>query len=486
MHDDELQRRSAIRHNLIETGTDPYPASCAVTHTNAELQTQFSTLEAGQETDLGAVVAGRVMSIRNSGMFIDLIDPTGAIQIFTDVKGAETLRVSISHVDLGDWVQATGRVRRTKRGELTVNATQVALICKALRAPPEKFHGLQDTETRYRKRYLDMMANSETRERFRMRAGIITAIRQCMISLGYLEVETPILQSRYGGASARPFVTRHNALSLDLYLRIAPELYLKRLLVGGLHTRIFELNRNFRNEGLSPRHNPEFTMLEAYEMYADYSTMMGRLEAMIQAAGEVVGTSGVVEYQGRAINLKAPFKRVTMLSAVHEATGLDFEMAADANEAQVMAKAIGVEIEQGETWGGIVARVFEEKVEPTLIQPTHVTEFPKDISPFAKNLPGNLRLVERFETYVNGWEIANAFSELNDPIEQRARLEDQLRQGLRRVEGTEDIDADFLEAIEHGMPPTGGLGLGVDRLVMLLTNAATIKDVIAFPTMRNQ
>lgn len=477
------QKLARLRE-MLET---VYPAHFHRTATNGELADRYADLPPDTETDDVVTVAGRVHSARNSGMFIDLHDASGKIQIFTHKDTAsEEARALLPYIDLGDIIGVEGRVRRTRRGELTVNAATITMLTKALRPMPEKYHGLADIETRYRKRYLDIMSNEDSRRRFRLRSRILSGVRRFMEADGFTEVETPMLQPVYGGATAEPFKTHHNVLKSDMYLRIAPELYLKRTLIGGLADKVFEVNRNFRNEGISTRHNPEFTMLEAYWAYADYEDMMDLVERMFSAlATELLGTTEV-PYGERMLSFAAPFRRVPMPEAVREATGVDFLAIGSDEEARAAARRLGFEIDDDMRWGEVLAFLFEEKVEGTLIQPAHVTHFPKDISPFAKDVPGEPRLVERFETIVNGWEICNAFSELNDPQEQRQRLCEQVAQAKARGESQRVLDEDFLEAMDHGMPPAGGLGIGIDRLVMLLTDAPSIRDVILFPARKTR
>ena len=361
---------------------------------------------------------------------------------------------------------------------------RITMLCKTLRPMPEKFHGVTDVETKYRRRYLDVMVNEESRDRLRARSHVLTKIRGFMADEGFLEVETPMLHPIYGGAVAEPFVTRHNALDQDMYLRIAPELYLKRTIISGLTDRVFEVNRNFRNEGLSTRHNPEFTMLEAYWSYADYRDVMDLVERLFGTLVEMLHGSTTLRYAEQDISFAAPFERLPMPKAVKDKTGIDFLAIHSDEEAREAAKALGFEIEPTFSWGETLAHLFEETVEGSLIQPTHVIDFPKDISPFAKQIPGEPRLVERFETYCNAWEICNAFSELNDPDEQRRRMTEQVEQAHARGEVERRLDTDFLEAMDHGMPTAGGLGIGIDRLVMILTNAKSIRDVILFPALK--
>ena len=472
---------------LREKVGDVYPAHFHRTMTNVELAEKYRDLPADTETQDIVTVAGRVYSSRNSGMFMDIHDASGKIQIFShkDVT-PEPARELLPLIDLGDIIGVTGAVRRTKRGELSINAHEITMLTKSLLPMPEKWHGVSDIEIRYRKRHLDIMTNEESKLRFRQRSKIISGIRRFMENEGFMEVETPMLHSVYGGATAEPFKTHHNTLKLDMYLRIAPELYLKRTLVSALTDKVFEINRNFRNEGVSTRHNPEFTMMECYWAYADYEDMMDLVERMFEElALSVHGTTDVV-YGDKTLSFKGPFRRVPMPDAVKETTGIDFLAMATNEEARAALRDAGHEVDDDATWGECLAYLFEETVEPTLIQPAHVTHFPKDISPFAKEVPGEPRLVERFETYCNTWELGNAFSELNDPVEQRARMVEQLNQAHARGEKEKQLDEEFLDAIDQGMPPAGGLGIGVDRLIMLLTNAPSIRDVILFPARRSK
>ena len=484
--EDSLRR---IRLDKLETlrgmGVDPYPVSFSRSHQAAELDERHAALAVGAETDDHVQVAGRIRAVRNSGMFIDLHDASGKIQIFShkDFLSPENLAL-LRLLDIGDLIGVEGRVRRTPRGELTVNATALTLLAKALRPLPEKYHGLADIELRYRQRYLDLIMNPQSRETLRRRSQIIAAMRAWLLARDYLEVETPMLHTIPGGAAARPFVTHHNALDIELYLRIAPELHLKRLVVGGLSDKVFEINRCFRNEGLSPRHNPEFTTLELYEAYADYTGMMDLTEQIIAHVAETAAGGLHVSYGGTTIDLTPPWPRRSMAELVVEATGTDFLAIADAASAREAARHLGCALSGTESWGQALEAAFAARVEDTLLQPVHVTGFPRDISPLAKADRGDPRLVERFESYVYGWEIANAFSELNDPLDQRARFEAQM---LARAAGDDEaqpLDEDYVVALEYGLPPCGGLGLGIDRLVMLLTDSPSIRDVIAFPTLR--
>ena len=471
--------------DLADLGVNPYPYLFHKDASAKGLQEKYSDLPAGEETEDVYSVAGRVMAIRNSGMFIDLQDDSGKIQVFSHKENLSEQNLKILKlIDIGDIVGFTGTIRRTPRGELTIKSTDLKMLSKSLLPLPEKFHGLTDLETRYRQRYVDLITNEETRDTFRKRSMIIQKIREYLTNLGFLEVETPMLHVQAGGAAARPFITHHNALDMDMYMRIAPELYLKRLLVGGISEKIFELNRNFRNEGLDTRHNPEFTMIEMYQAYVDYNEMMTLLENMVSSvAQDVLGTMKIT-YQGKEIDLTPPWDRKTMLGLVKERTGIDFNEYLTPEEAQEKAKELHVEVEDTDSWGQVIEKVFEEKIEPTLIQPIHIIDYPRDVSPLAKVHRDNERLTERFETRINGWELSNAFSELTDPIDQRMRFEAQARARAQGDEEAMPIDEDFICALEHGMPPAGGMGIGIDRLVMLLTDSPTIRDVIAFPTMK--
>lgn len=468
-----------------DLGQNPYPYHYEKSHSNAELQTRYQSLESGVETDDRVSVAGRVMALRNSGMFIDLQDPTGKIQVFCHKDNlSEEQRNGLKLVDIGDIIGATGTIRRTPRGELSVKATQLSILGKSLLPLPEKYHGLTNIETRYRQRYLDLIMNPESRETLTRRSLIIQEIRRLLIEKGFLEVETPMLQTIAGGAAAKPFITHHNTLDIDMYLRIAPELYLKRLIVGGLSEKVFELNRNFRNEGISPRHNPEFTMMELYQAYADYHDMMDLTEELVETvARNVLGTT-TIQFQGQEISLKRPWARKTMAECVLEQTGIDFLSIETDTQARQAAEQLGVSVEPYETWGSVLEQVFEVKVEHLLIQPIHIIDYPREISPLAKAHRDNPRLVERFETRINGWEVANAFSELSDPLDQRQRFEAQMAQREHGDDEAHQMDEDYITALEYGMPPCGGLGVGIDRLIMLLTDSPNIRDVIAFPTLK--
>jgi lysyl-tRNA synthetase class 2 len=477
--------RIGKRDRLKGLGIEPYPYGFERSHEAQEIERRYEGLAPGTETKDRVRVAGRIRAMRNSGMFIDLHDASGKVQIFChrDLLGPGATEI-VRLLDMGDIIGVEGCVRRTPRGELTVNATSVTVLAKALRPLPEKYHGLADVELRYRQRYLDLIMNPHSRETLRRRSQVVAAMRRHLAERGYLEVETPMLHTIPGGASAKPFVTHHNALDIDLYLRIAPELHLKRLVVGGLADKLFEINRCFRNEGLSPRHNPEFTTLELYEAYVDYTAMMQLTEELITTVAETALGSLRIDYGGTKIDLSPPWPRRSMPELVHEATGIDFLALDDAAGAREAATRLGATLTGAESWGQALEAAFAARVEDTLIQPIHVTGFPRDISPLAKADRDDPRLVERFETYIYGWEIANAFSELNDPEDQRQRFEAQMRARAAGDEEAQLLDEDFVTALEYGLPPCGGLGIGIDRLVMLLTDSPSIRDVIAFPTLR--
>jgi lysyl-tRNA synthetase class 2 len=484
----ETLRNTRIQklNDLVDKGINPYPYTFDRTASAEELHAKYADLKPGEESTDYFNVAGRIMAMRNSGMFVDLMDSSGKIQLFIHKENiSEDKIANLKYLDTGDIIGASGTIRRTPRGELSLKIKDYKILSKSLLPLPEKWHGLTDIESRYRHRYLDLIMNEDVRDTFRKRSLIIQEIRNYLIEHGFLEVETPMLQTISGGASARPFITYHNALDMKMFMRIAPELHLKRLMVGGLNEKIFEINRNFRNEGLSPKHNPEFTMLELYQAYVDYNEMMVLTENLVSTVAQKVLGTMVVEYQGKNIDLTPPWDRSTMIGAIKKYTNVDFSQLLSQPEAIEAAKNLSIEVDEDDSWGQILDKIFEEKVEPQLIQPIHIIDYPRDISPLSKAHRDNSRLVERFETRVNGWEIANAFSELNDPIDQRRRFEQQVESKKEGDEETPgEVDYDYIQALEYGMPPAGGLGVGIDRLIMLLTDSASIRDVIAFPTMR--
>lgn len=431
-------------------------------------------------------IAGRIMTKREHGKasFIDVQDLLGRIQIYVreDEIGEGSYDEFIAY-DIGDIVGIKGEVFTTRKGEISIKAKEVLLLSKSLQVLPEKWHGLKDPDLRYRQRYVDLVVNPDVRKTFLARSNIIKAIREYLDNIGYIEVETPILHTIAGGANAKPFITHHNTLDLDMYLRIATELHLKRLIVGGLE-KVYEIGRIFRNEGMSIKHNPEFTTIELYEAYTDYHGMMDITENIIAyAANKVLGTTKI-NYQGVEIDLTPPWTRLTMIEAIKKYAGIEFKKEDDARSAYEKVKDLGLEIEEKESKGKIINTVFEEMVEEHLIQPTFILDYPVEVSPLAKRKADNPELTNRFEGFIYSWEVANAFSELNDPMDQKKRFEDQLREREAGDEEAHMMDEDFVNALEVGLPPTGGLGIGIDRIVMLLTNAYSIRDVILFPTMK--
>ena len=472
-----LAARRAKLERLREDGVDPFPHSFAGVVPVADVHAAHDGLQDGAETDVQVRVAGRLAARRGQGKmaFLDVVDRSGRMQVQSrkDVLGDE--HEKLLNLDLGDLVGIDGTVFKSRRGELSLRVDAFTVLAKSLRPPPDKHHGLQDVEQRYRHRELDLMGNEETRELFLARAKVVSAIRRYFDGEGFVEAETPILQPLYGGALARPFVTHHNALDRDLYLRIAVELYLKRLIVGGLE-RVYEVGRNFRNEGISHKHNPEFTMIEWYEAYADYEDEARRLEAVVGAAAEAAGYAGEIDFA-------APWRRVTLADAIREETGIDVRAHGDT---ETLAAAIGDRLPtEDRNWPQLVDDLLSKFVEPKLVQPTFLLDYPKELSPFAKDHRSEQGLVERWEAFAGGMEIANAFTELNDPDEQRRRFEAQQRLTLGGDEEAQPFDEAFLEALEHGMPPTGGVGMGIDRLVMLLTGRHSIREVVLFPAMRD-
>ncbi len=467
---------------LREAGHDPYLLTkCDVTHKSAQVIADFDALE-GQDVSL----AGRMMSRRIMGKatFAHLLDSEGEIQFYIrrDDVGDESY-AAFKAMDIGDLIYLKGMVFKTKTGEVSVHVKELTLLAKCLKPLPEKFHGLTDTDLRYRQRYLDMVVNPEVRAAFRKRSQIITAIRSFLESRGFLEVETPVLHTQAGGAAARPFITHHNTLDIDMYLRIALELHLKRLIVGGFD-RVYEIGRVFRNEGMDPMHNPEFTMLELYQAYTDFHGMMDITEDMFRFVARQVNGTAIVQYGDVTLDLEKPFARMSMVDAVKTYAGVDFDAINTLEEARKVADEHHIAYEQRHQKGDILNLFFEEYAEEKLVQPTFLYGHPVEISPLAKKNPANPAYTERFEVFMLGHEMGNAFSELNDPIDQRARFEAQARLKAQGDEEACGVDEDFLNALEIGMPPTGGLGVGIDRLVMLLTNSQSIRDVLLFPTMK--
>ena len=479
-----LQIRRDKLAELQNSGNDPFAVTkYAVTHHSTEIKDNFDSLE-----EQPVSVAGRLMSKRGMGkvVFADLQDGEGRIQLFVkiDEVGEETL-AAFKKYDIGDIVGVDGVVFRTKMGEISVRAKSITLLSKSLRPLPEKFHGLTDLETRYRQRYVDLMVNPDVKRNFAIRSKFIQYMRRYLDNMGYIEVETPVLSTIAGGAAARPFITHHNTLDIDMYMRIATELPLKRLIVGGME-RVYEIGRIFRNEGMDPKHNPEFTSVELYQSYADFHDMMDIAEGIISgAAKEILGTYEV-EWMGEKVDLTPGWRRLSMVDAVKEYAGVDFGAINDDAEAVAAVEAIGVELADAaeRTWGNALYASFDQRVEAKLIQPTFITMYPVEVSPLTKRSPADPRLTERFELFVCHSELANAYSELNDPIDQRQRFQKQVEQRERGDDETEMMDEDFLTALEYGMPPTGGMGMGIDRCVMLLTGNETIREVILFPTMK--
>ena len=461
-----MDDRRAKLERLREQGIDPYPHEFDGVTPIAAVHEAHDGLEAGEETDAAYRVAGRLTARRGHGgaAFLDLADRSGKLQVHAkrDVLGEDSFD-TLTSLDLGDLVGVDGTAFKSRRGELSLRASAWTLLAKSLRPPPEKFHGLEDVETRYRHRELDLIANEEIRDLFMLRSRVVSALRRWLDERGFVEVETPVLQPLYGGALARPFVTHHNALDRDLYLRIADELYLKRLIVGGLE-RVYEIGKDFRNEGVSHKHNPEFTMLEWYEAYADYEDIAARLEELVAYVADEVGYEGPIDFS-------RPWQRLTLREAIREGTGIDI-----AGEADLPGEG---------TWAKRVDDLLSKHVEAELQNPTFILDYPKELSPFAKDHRSEPGLVERFECFAGGMEFANAFSELNDPDEQRARFEQQRADEAAGDEETQPYDEDYVRALEQGMPPTGGIGIGIDRLVMILSGRRSIREVVLFPAMRS-
>ena len=480
---EQMQNRIDKMHKIEEHGWRPFGHRFEWTHRSADVKEQFEALA---ETEAEVKMAGRVMAIRGHGKtcFMDMQDKTGRMQLYVrkDVLGEEDYSL-VKMMDIGDTIGVNGIPFRTHMGEISIKVVKKEMLSKSLRPLPEKWHGLKDIETRYRQRYVDLIVNPEVRDTFVKRSQIIRSVREVLDSHDFLEVETPILNTIAGGAAARPFISYHNALDMQVYMRIAPELYLKRLIVGGMD-RVYELGRVFRNEGIDNRHNPEFTSVEIYQAFADYRDMMDLTEeVVVKTAMKVLGTTKIT-YEGVEIELASPWKRLSMIDAVKEYSGKDFTNVTDLEEARAMAKELNVPVEPSFGIGKIINACFEEYVEDKLIQPTFITGHPKEISPLAKSNPDNPEITDRFEAYIYGREICNGFTELNDPIDQRERF---LKQVEERANGDEEanmMDEDFVNALEYGLPPTGGLGIGIDRLVMFLTDSSTIRDVLFFPTMK--
>ena len=478
------QRREKLEE-IRQLGVNPYPYKYSPTHTTQEIHEQFAEVGDQPDETNSVRVAGRIMTKRDHGKsgFAHLQDGSGRLQIYVrqNAVGEEAYQV-YRKLDVGDVIGVDGPVFRTRTGEITVLVSEVELLAKSLRSPPEKWHGLQNKETRYRQRYADLMMNPEVMQVFINRTRMIQAVREYLNQDGFIEVETPILQPIYGGATARPFITHHNALGMPLYLRIANELYLKRLIVGGFD-RVYEFSRDFRNEGIDHDHSPEFTMIELYQAYADYEDMMCLTENLLAHTAQTVLGTTQISYKGDSISLDPPWRRLTMIESIKEEAGIDVDQLSDEELRNAVLDA-RVDLEGAAPRGKLIAELFEVHVEPNLVQPTFIYDYPIEISPFAKKKRGSDRFVERFEFFIARMEMGNAFSELNDPIDQRERF---IEGAKKQEDGDEDalmIDEDYLRALEYGMPPTGGLGFGIDRLAMLLMDQTSIRDVILFPQMR--
>ncbi|MBQ2824974.1 MAG: lysine--tRNA ligase [Clostridia bacterium] len=479
----EVQVRREKLASMQAQGRDPFMVNTSDRDTyTKDITDNFDGFEGKTVT-----VAGRIKSKRGKGkvMFMDLWDVTGKIQIFAKFDDlGEEVYSDLKKWDVGDIAEVKGFVFRTQMGEPSIHATGIKMLAKSLLPLPEKFHGLKDPDLRYRQRYVDMIMNPEVMETFKKRTRIVSEIRRYLDEAGYFEVETPVLSTIAGGANARPFITHHNTLDLDMYLRIATELYLKRLIVGGME-KVYEIGRLFRNEGMDVKHNPEFTTIELYEAYTDLRGMMDRTEQIVNRCCMAANGTDEIEYQGEKISLKLPFARMTMMDAVKEYSGVDFStFMGDTEKAKEVAKELNLEVKPTDTWGNILNTAFEEFVEENLVQPTFITEYPIEVSPLTKRLEGNPLLVDRFELFVTRRELANAYTELNDPNDQRSRFEHQMMLREAGDDEANEIDEDFLTALNYGMAPTGGMGMGIDRLVMLLTDSASIRDVIIFPTMK--
>ncbi len=477
-----IQVRRDKLDKLVEEGKNPYEVVKYDKDAYAQtVKDDYADYEGKEVSLAGRMVSKRVMG---KASFAHLLDCTGSIQLYVsrDDLGEENY-AAFKKTDIGDIIGVKGVVFTTRMGEISVHCKSVELLSKSLLPLPEKYHGLKDTDLRYRQRYVDLIANPEVKKTFVTRSRIISGIRAYLDAHGFIEVETPILNTIAGGATARPFITHHNTLDIDMYMRIAPELYLKRLIVGGFE-KVYELGRMFRNEGMDTRHNPEFTMIEMYQAYTDFHGMMDLTENIFGHIADTVIGSRKITYQGEEIDLSSPWKRITMIDAVREYVGIDFEATGDMKELKAQAKKAGVEFDDDITWGKLLYECFDQKVEDKLVQPTFVYDYPVDVSPLAKRKPTDKRMTERFEFFITGKEFGNAFSELNDPIDQKERFMAQVREREKGDDEAQMMDEDYVNALMYGMPPTGGLGIGVDRMVMLFTDAASIRDVLLFPTMK--
>jgi lysyl-tRNA synthetase class 2 len=480
-HSDVFAVRRRKLQALRDAGIDPFPHEFAGVEPIASVREQHESLEPGEETDSHHRVAGRITARRGQGgmAFLDLADRSGRIQLQArvDELGQDGM-ARLLELDLGDFIGVDGVAFSTRRGEMTLRVLRFELLAKSLRPPPEKRHGLRDVELRFRHRELDLIANSEARELFVTRAKVVAAVRRFLDAEGFIEVETPVLQPLYGGALARPFTTHHNALDRTLYLRIATELYLKRLIVGGLE-RVYELGKDFRNEGVDSTHNPEFTMLEWYEAYADYQTVADRCERLVAYVAEQVGYEGPIDFS-------PPWRRKSLSEAILEETGIDIRGLGERDSLAEEMRSRGLTVPEGDTWPQLVDELLSKHVEPKLVEPTFLLDYPLELSPFAKRHRSEEGLVERFEVFATGVELGNAFTELNDPDEQRSRFEQQRELARAGDEEAQPFDEAFIQALEYGMPPTGGIGIGIDRLVMVLTGRQSLREVMLFPAMRDQ
>ncbi|MEF2560687.1 MAG: lysine--tRNA ligase [Eggerthellaceae bacterium] len=486
IEDDPIEVRRAKREALMASGKDPYGQAFAYSHHIADLDEHYKDLADGENTEDRVAVAGRIMAKRVQGkiIFFELLDSTGRIQLFCRINAlGEDVFAEMKDLDMGDWIGVSGLMMRTRRGQLSVAVDSFELLSKSLRPLPEKFHGLSDKELRYRQRYVDLIVNDDVRSAFEKRFKIISAFRRYMEGDGYYEVETPILQTIQGGATAKPFITHFNVLDQECYLRIATELHLKRLLVGGFE-RVFEIGRIFRNEGMDPTHNPEFTTMEAYRAFSDLEGMKELAEGVIKAANAVVNDSEQIEYQGMTIDLSGSWPSVPMTKIVSDALGEEVSLDTPVEHLTELAKKNGIEVKPEWTAGKLIAELYDEIGEPTIVNPTFVCDYPVEVSPLAKRFEDDPRLTHRFELVIAGHEYANAFSELNDPVDQAQRFQAQMEEKASGDDEAMEYDTDYVRALEYGMPPAGGIGIGIDRVVMLLTNQASIRDVLLFPHMR--
>ncbi|MCK4532487.1 lysine--tRNA ligase [bacterium] len=482
-----LQRKDKLAE-LYEKGVNPFPHKFEGKCKSIDLNEEFKSLNNGEESDKRVSFAGRMISRRIMGKvsFSHLKDGWGKVQIYVGKNDlGEENYLFYKRMDIGDFVGVEGKVFKTRTGEITIHADKLILLAKSLRVLPEKWHGLKDTEIRYRQRYVDLIMNDRAKEIFVIRSRIIKMIRQFLDKRDFLEVETPMMQSVVGGATAKPFVTHHNALNMDLFLRVAPELYLKRLIVGGME-RVYELNKNFRNEGISTRHNPEFTMLEIYQSYSDYNEMMEVCEEMLVGITKEIFGKLEIEYKGNKIDLSPPWERKCFFDLLHENTGIDFSKVEEKKEMMDIADKLNVKYERETKSHKVLDHIFDAFVVPKLVQPIFITDYPKYLSPLAKSREDNPEIVERFELFIGNFELANAYSELNDPGEQKKRMGEQMKAKQKGDQEAQMMDDDYIRALEYGMPPCGGLGIGIDRLVMLLTNSSSIREVILFPQMKKE